>query len=275
MSQFFANSLKKLMMDKETCDVNFLFEETDEKGQEIQLMIPAHKYVLASASSVFRAMFYGPLRELSDVKISDCTYEAFKEFLQFFYMESPDLNGKYMLEVTCLVDKYDIRECLPHCEKMLKIKWKKETICNIFDLAEKEKLTTEFIEAVKVYIQQNAQEIFETDEFMDCSLTTLKSILNFDELICGSELEVFKAAMNWAENACERKRAQASDSNKRTVLGDCFKLIRFSTMSTEMILKLIEEFPKVLTSDEWLELLQFNIRGIPLKTFKSYASRKC
>lgn len=72
------------------------------------MKIPAHKELLAVSSPVFNAMFNGELKEKSDVKIVDASYEAFKEFLQFFYENKVKLTMGNIVEVLNLVNKYDI-----------------------------------------------------------------------------------------------------------------------------------------------------------------------
>ena len=50
-------------------------------------LISAHKYVLASRSSVFAAMFYGGLPETSDViVVSDIEPEVFDILLRYIYL---------------------------------------------------------------------------------------------------------------------------------------------------------------------------------------------
>ena len=67
----------KYMMDNQVyCDVTF------KVGKAWNLM-KAHKYVLASKSSVFAAMFYGSLQETSDViVVSDIEPDTFDILLR-------------------------------------------------------------------------------------------------------------------------------------------------------------------------------------------------
>jgi len=53
--------------------------------------IPAHRVVLASRSSVFRAMFEHNMKESEEgrVDISDCSYEAVAAMLKFMYCDIP------------------------------------------------------------------------------------------------------------------------------------------------------------------------------------------
>ncbi len=53
-------------------------ESSPSSSSSPRMRIPAHKYVLATASSVFFAMFYGPLAERKDeIEIPDVEPSAF------------------------------------------------------------------------------------------------------------------------------------------------------------------------------------------------------
>lgn len=78
------------------------------KNGNKNMKIPAHKELLAVSSPVFNAMFNGELKEKGDVRIVDASYEAFKEFLQFFYKNKVKLTMGNIVEVLNLVNKYDI-----------------------------------------------------------------------------------------------------------------------------------------------------------------------
>ena len=71
----------KHMLDNHLyCDVKF---QVGKAGR----LINAHKYVLASRSSVFAAMFYGGLPETSDViVVSDIDPEVFDILLRYIYL---------------------------------------------------------------------------------------------------------------------------------------------------------------------------------------------
>lgn len=82
---------KKLLLNDHLSDVTFfvgLIEDADEQ-KSISLdrlrRIPSHKLILAASSSVFEAMFFGPLAKVSDqseVKVLDMEPEAFIAMLR-------------------------------------------------------------------------------------------------------------------------------------------------------------------------------------------------
>lgn len=70
-------------------DIQFRVTEevfVDGKLELTSEVLPAHKFVLAMASDVFKAQFYGPMKnEKGEVLITGTTVAAFKEFLRIIY----------------------------------------------------------------------------------------------------------------------------------------------------------------------------------------------
>lgn len=270
LATYFTESLTTKMMD--SCDIHFAFSKVGANGKETRIL-PAHKDVLVAGSRVFHEKLVGNNEKNMKVDIEHYSYDEFKEFLQFFYVKTPPINKRYITAVIRLLDKYNMRNCLPHCENTLKTKFKPATICSIYDMATKYKLSAAFVKEIENYIKVYAQEIFKTDKFLNCKLSTLKSILKLDTLICESELEIFRAAMNWAGVACHRNKKRNDGLNKRKMLAGCFRLIRFTAMSVVMFLELIDEYKDVFKSNECYEFFQFKLRDKSLKTFTLYTPR--
>lgn len=102
-NNFSAKNLSKLYLNDEYSDVKFVLENEE---------IPANKIILAMASPVFHAMFYGPMKEKDVVQITDANASAFKEFLQLFYLDEVEMSMENIETVIRLADKYDVYDCL-------------------------------------------------------------------------------------------------------------------------------------------------------------------
>lgn len=102
-NNFTAKNLSKLYLNDEYSDAKFVVQNVE---------IPVNKNILAVASSVFHAMFYGPLKETGVIQITDANAAAFKEFLQLFYLDEVEFSIKHIDTVTRLADKYDMLGCL-------------------------------------------------------------------------------------------------------------------------------------------------------------------
>ena len=67
----------------------------------------AHKYVLATSSVVFKAMFYGKTaRESLFVHLNDTDAKSFEEFLRFIYTDECNLTTDNIVLVMYLSKKY-------------------------------------------------------------------------------------------------------------------------------------------------------------------------
>jgi len=92
-------------------DVTFRVMESEAVLGELK----AHKYFLASVSTVFRKQFFGKLAEEKDIiDIKETTYDAFKFLLNYIYNGSSDVNEgerglEDIFEIINLAEKYDMK----------------------------------------------------------------------------------------------------------------------------------------------------------------------
>lgn len=118
-----SEKLQKILVEG-TKDVKFIFELNDDNNTNNGpsaskyarysvdsgnvVVILAHKKMLAASSPVFNAMFNGALKESGDIKITDVSPDAFREFLRIFYNDRVELTTENLDEVMKLIDKYDV-----------------------------------------------------------------------------------------------------------------------------------------------------------------------
>jgi len=89
--------------------------------------IPAHKYVLATGSSVFYAMFYGGLAEnKNEVEVPDVEPSAFLTLLKYLYCDEIHLEADTVLATLYVAKKYIVphlaRACVTYLETSLTAK---------------------------------------------------------------------------------------------------------------------------------------------------------
>ena len=242
-----ATNLPKLFTNPSFSDVNFLFYE--EKKQ-----LSANKCLLAVASPVFYKMFYGDLKETGDIPIVDASYDGFKEFLQFFYFDKYELSIDHIGEVMTMADKYDVAGLTNLCDSFLEFNLKSdnENVCWIYELALL--FDRNYLNRLCVAkISAETKAIFATESFKNCTKQVLTKILEMDELGC-DEIDVYRSAMLWAENACQKANMKVTMESKKNELSDCFDLIRFPTMSSEEFTNCIAE-DGLMDAKEFLDIL--------------------
>lgn len=104
-------AFEKQYLNDATADMHFVFET----AEGVIERVPVHKFVLIAYSEVFNAMLSGSWQETDDVKITDASPHAFKEFLRFFYFDEVELTTENMVEVFCLGQKYLVTTCSNAC----------------------------------------------------------------------------------------------------------------------------------------------------------------
>ena len=132
--------------------------------------IPAHRVVLASRSSVFRAMFEHNMKESGEgrVDISDCSYEAVAAMLKFMYCDIPpefddDVSPNELLMVA---DKYDVPGLKRVCEDQLLAKLNVKTAAHTLQLADCH--SAPFLKhCTLAFISVNLRKVMATDEWRE------------------------------------------------------------------------------------------------------------
>lgn len=249
-NDFYKRRSIRLYLQEETADVHFIFNRDDGAEQRI----PAHKVMLASGSPVFHSMFYGDLKENESVCITDCRFESFKEFLQFFYLSDVTLTMDNVAEVMNMVNKYDATECFKTCEYFLLQNFSMQNACWALELANLFNLI-EFQHSLLKRIMVAPNEFFATDSFKNCTRDTLKTIISCEQANC-DEKWFFLACMDWAANACMEKELDPLDMvNIREQLGDCLYLIRFAAMSHTDVYECVSKWGDLFSKDELVDII--------------------
>lgn len=236
---------EKLYLNPEISDVNFIFDNDK---------VPSHKVILAAGSPVFQQMFFGSMKEMGNVSITDVSADAFKEFLQFFYLKKVTLAVENIEEVAYLADKYDMLSCVKSCASFLKDQLTIDKMCWGYQLA-----TMLNIDDLIAYCEEeiciHIKTVFESESFKRCSIITLKNILAMESLLC-DEADVFKACLIWAKFACKKNcMDEKNGENLRIQLRDCFYSIRFGAMSIEEFSANAAPYKDVFKLEEFKDIL--------------------
>lgn len=194
--------------------------------------IPAHKYVLATGSSVFYAMFYGGLAEDNcDIEIPDVEPAAFLALLRYLYCDEIDLEADTVLATLYAAKKYIVPHLARACVTFLETSLTAKNACLLLSqsrLFEEPELMQRCWEV----IDAQAEMALKSDGFVDIDYNTLESVLA-RETLNAKEMVLFEAALNWATAECFRRDLDPTIENKRQVLGNALYLVRIPAMSLE------------------------------------------
>lgn len=237
---------KQLYLTEDTADFHFIFESDDGEFKRV----PAHKLLLG-ASDVLRTMFNGTWKEISEVLIVDSSLEAFKEFLQFFYLEKVKLTDDNVIDVMNLGNKYNVTECVDLCRRFLKTNLTNYNVCSVYGVAmilDDDQLK-DFCERI---IRADTKNIFNASSFLQCNRKVLINILKFDWLSC-TEAEVFESCMKWIK--ANSGQEQLTHDLVHNEYADLIDEIRFGSMTFEMFTVLDQIHGHLFTPEECREII--------------------
>jgi len=159
--------LSTIRHDRCTSDVKFRFETAG----GVKLELPAHKLVLACASDVFRAQFYGELKEKKAIiDVVDASYDAFKVLVDIVYNIAVPLE---MLSYEILEEVYNLAhkfimvalQDLIIGELVSRIYDRKLKLLDVAKLAERtahlEKFSDALYEAGTAVVREDVESVFE------------------------------------------------------------------------------------------------------------------
>jgi len=126
--------MRQMLSDKDSCDV-FLAA-----GTEASEEVAAHKCVLASRSSYFRALFSSEFRERIEgrVILEDITFEQLTYLLNFIYADDWLVeDADFAFEMVPIADRFSVLDLKRLCERTLICAMSVENVARIFSLADK------------------------------------------------------------------------------------------------------------------------------------------
>lgn len=126
-----------------------------------------------------------------------------------------------------------------------------------------------------VIIVPQAEMAIKSEGFVDIDMKTFESILARETLNC-REINLFEAALTWAQAACTKMDIEPTPQNRRNMLGSALQMIRIPTMTLEEFANGVAQIG-ILTQQETIDMfLHFTAKNKPslAYTTKSRAGLK-
>lgn len=250
-------------------DVKFVISDLDGK----KVTIPAHKYVLAIASPVFFAMFYGELSERKEfIDVPDCDAESFLEFLRYLYCDEAQLNGNCVISVMYLAEKYIVPSLMEKCSTFLEKRLDGENVFTVLPQAMAYSDKTLMKRCWEV-ADDCAEDAINSEAFFELDNAILEAVLERDSFGI-EEVELFRAVDLWSRKECERQGWSTERKNRRKALGKAINLIRFQVMTKNEFTDIVAS-SRLLNADEFSSLLSYFNSGqtTPVKWGNSFKKR--
>lgn len=151
-------------------DITFLLGNTPFKGR---------KAVLAESSSVFQAMFFGPLANGQDiVEIKDMDTTGFRNLIQFIHTGKVVLKGiKDTLATAVAADRYNVPKLYDLCVQRVE---SAVSVVNIWAIYEAAILLENHVlrKVCKEFLIEHAAVLLRTDQFLLCPTLILTYLAN-------------------------------------------------------------------------------------------------
>ena len=213
-------------------DVKFVVFDGDGENESRQ-MIPAHKFILAISSPVFKAMFYGKLVETGHtIELPDCDYESLLELFRYMYSDEVNLSGSNVMKVLYLAKKYMVPSLANKCVKYVFGQLDASNVFNVLPCAQKydEKI---LVDKCWKVIDEDAEAAMKSESFATIDRSLLEAVVERNTLDI-AELELFNRVMEWATKKFEEQGIVADGQQKRRILGErVIKSIHFPIMTEE------------------------------------------
>ena len=190
-----------------------------------------HKLLLAMASPVFEAMFFGGLAETRrEIKIPDVQPEAFSALLSYIYTDKVQLcNFELVCDICYAANKYMLPDLVEECTQYLWRDVNHKNACRALEFARLFEEPVLLEKALHVITHQTL-DIVEENSWEDVDKSTLVTVLSKDYLAAPESI-LFDAMDRWASRECERRGVKKNGDNKRLVLNEAVYLIRYLSLS--------------------------------------------
>lgn len=202
------DSLNETRNTTEHCDV---FLRVEEK------IFPAHRVVLASSSSYFRAMFSPSScfteaeADNSEICLKSVDKRAVRDVLDYFYTGRLEFNRLNFENVLILANLWDVQFLLSSSEDFIRQELHVSNCLGMQLLVKKLQIFSPSFQAhLDNFILDNFMAICNQQEFLSLSVDRLCDLLENDLLRVKSEEMVFEAVCKWIQHdCCSRKQFMA------------------------------------------------------------------
>ncbi|XP_056318544.1 kelch-like protein 33 [Danio aesculapii] len=199
------------------CDVIIQTDSSDR--------FPAHRVILAAGADYFRALFCGGLRESGAdvVSLHGVSSWILRDLLGFIYSGRLKLSSTNVWHLTEAAAQFQLQGAMELCLNFLQDNMDENSCLDILALAEAYSLK-DLAKRAEDYVLAHFQRVSEGEKFRDLPCTQLKCFLDRDALNADSEVNVFRAVVNWVQ---EDKQHRLSD------LPGLMQSVRFPLMRPE------------------------------------------
>ncbi|OWA51508.1 Kelch-like ECH-associated protein 1 [Hypsibius exemplaris] len=199
----------------------------DVKLQAGRHIFPAHRIVLAAASSYFRAMFTMGMKEASEdiVRMEKICPRILGKLIDFCYTSEITIGEKFVCKILPAAVMLQMQHVIDCCCHFLESQLDPCNALGIADFANQHGCTS-LTKTAREFIDKHFADVSESEEFLQQSVCQLINLIKRDELVVKSESEVYNAVMLWIKY---------DEKNRRPHLEDIVYVVRCYFLSPDFL----------------------------------------
>lgn len=209
--------------------------------------IPAHRVVLASLSSYFRAMFTGEMAESKKrvITINGVDAESLRTLIEYAYTATIKISEENVQSILPAAGVLQFEEVKRACSEFLRRQLDTDNCLGIKVFAELHGCP-ELQSAATVYSNHYFTQVCRKEEYLRLSFEDVKAFLSNERLNVGSEFEVYEGAVLWLLH---------KEEERRKYVHEILDLVRLPLLDTEQLLTAVGQNPLVLSDSRCVKML--------------------
>ncbi|XP_063792328.1 kelch-like protein 9 [Pseudophryne corroboree] len=209
------------------------------------LLFPAHKVILASASSYCKLLF-ADSKHGDPIRFNDISAKGLRNVLDFIYSNKLPLSLSNIEDTLKAAEVLLVREAVKLCYRFLEDGLGQETCLGILNITRKHGPEELKVKA-SGYVGHHYKHVPGTfGDLNEVDKGTLCEILEREEVPGCSELDLFNLAVAWLQH----------DGARTKEAGDVLRRIRFPLISLEDLQRYVKETPIMKTDSSCFRYLQ-------------------
>ena len=166
-----------------SCKRKHVSMESTVEGDQAEVRISAHKFILTMRSPVFRTMFASGMVEArtNEVHIQDFDAAVVKEFLRFLYTDQCDIEP-YVEQLLAMACMYQVKALQGFCVDYLCSTLSATNVANILQVSDQNN-TESLKKRALQYITENAKKVVATEGF--CQSLTVEQCQDVMRALAG------------------------------------------------------------------------------------------